>query len=293
MNKCLTKLGSQLTVTSVFKRNGCVAVLAFACFAGTPFSVQAGIACSDGNVPSVDVLEFPTLSGVHRANKMLLPYTAESMDGTRTKPLQLATLDGEGGTPPPMCVEDGVCIINGCQQTPDPDCGDLPTPPSGPVERRLSISRYTTATLDNASADAILAKASNALQNDNSGDDVACDVTFTRDGNVTTFSTGDGSIDIQSELDAVFALPGEVKLVNAINWCNGIVSNAYGCAPIPGSSFVVVRFGIDRRDGLIWAHEYGHNRGLPDRTISDYVMSGSNTPRSTRINSTECDAYRN
>jgi hypothetical protein len=196
-----------------------------------------------------------------------------------------AALDGA------ECWADGLCQINGCQ-TPDPDCGD---PPDLPRDIPLSISRYTTSTLDNATADLILAEATDVLQTNNGGvGDVACDVTFTRAGGVTTFSTGDGSIDSQGEFNAILAVPGKVKVVNQINWCGGIAFNTIvGCAPNPGSSQVVVRWTTIHLEGIIWAHEYGHTQGLPDRTTANYVMSGSVTPKSTRVNATECDAYVN
>ncbi|HEY5864521.1 MAG TPA: hypothetical protein VI542_03065 [Candidatus Tectomicrobia bacterium] len=193
-----------------------------------------------------------------------------------------AALDGA------ECWADGLCQINGCQ-TPDPDCGG---PPDLPREIPLTISRYITSTLDNATADLILAEASDVLQTNNGGvGDVACDVTFARNGGVTTFSATDGSIDSEADFNAVIALSGRVKVVNQITWCGGFGANIIGCAPRPGTSQVVVRWVTIHQEGILWAHEYGHTQGLPDRTTANYVMSGTLSARSTRVSATECDAY--
>jgi hypothetical protein len=207
-----------------------------------------------------------------------------------SQPIRMATgpepPDGGG---PVSCVSDGTCNINGCQETPDPDC-ELPSIPKNVA---LTISRYTTSTLTNANADAILAKATNTLQTNNEPGDVACDVTFTRNGGVSVFSTGDGNIDNLADFNTIIGLPGYVKVVNLINWCNGNLTAAVGCSTIGGSSLVVERITTLHKEGILWAHEYGHTQGLPDRVIANYVMSGGITAKSTRVNSTECDAYHN
>lgn len=193
-----------------------------------------------------------------------------------------STPDGD----PLGCGADGICVINGCQQTPDPDCPSLPTVKS------LGVSRYATSVLDNATADAILDKATQTLQTDNGSGDVPCDVVLARNGGVTSFSTGDGSIDSQAEFNTVIGLAGDVKIVNQITWCGGFGAGILGCAPQPGASFVAVRWSTLHQEGIIWAHEYGHNQGLPHRS-GDVVMKSSVAGRNTRVNSTECDAYRN
>jgi flavodoxin len=136
----------------------------------------------------------------------------------------------------------------------------------------LRVRRFASTVLDDARADVILADATVVLQTNDGAGDRACLVHFTRDGAVTQFSTGDGSIDSQSEFNAVIALPGFVKVVNQINWCGGIIPNVIGCAPVPGSSLVVVRFTANQ-EGILWAHEYGHTQSLSHRTdTSNAVM---------------------
>jgi hypothetical protein len=159
----------------------------------------------------------------------------------------------------------------------------------------LFISRFTRATLDNATADAILTNARQVLlTNDGPGDQV-CLVGFTRFGDVETFTEGDGSIDSTADLYAVgtTALIGGVRVVNQINFCNGkIVLSAVGCSPTPGNFLVVVRT-TPNLEGALWVHEYGHTRGLkhPKPPDINAVMDLGLSLTTRRVNSKECDAY--
>jgi hypothetical protein len=130
---------------------------------------------------------------------------------------------------------------------------------------QLQISRFVNRAgngpqLTNQQADTILAAASSALRNNDGPGDVECSATFRRDGNVGTFTQGDGSIDSEREYDAVADGAGDVFVVNAINWCGGPIANAIGCAD--SDSMIVVRAGSE---GVVWAHEYGHTQGLNHR----------------------------
>jgi hypothetical protein len=217
---------------------------------------------------------------------LLLGYTQLSLAAEETNGfVQLAALDSPDGPPP--CGADGLCNIGACSN--DPDCPNLPTVIA------LTISRYTTSTLTNTTADAILDEMTDILQTDDGAGagDVACDVEFIRSGGVTVFSTGDGSIDSQAEFNTVIGLPGYVKVVNQINWCNGIGFNIIGCAPTPGSALAVVRLTSIPLEGILWAHEYGHTQGLPHRNVSRAVMNQTIASTRTRVNSTECNAYEN
>ena len=159
------------------------------------------------------------------------------------------------------------------------------------VEHRLQIRRYTTTNLTNADADMILADATTVLQQNDGPGDVACATALVRDGDVTVFTTGDGSIDSGTEFSAVIGLPGHIKAVNQINWCGGLVPNVIGCAPVPGNSLAVVRFTASL-EGILWAHEYGHNKGLSHRNDTNAVMNPTIGSTRLRVNSTECNAYR-
>jgi len=155
-----------------------------------------------------------------------------------------------------------------------------------PVVRKLDVRRYTTAELTDADADRILADATVVLQELDT-EDLRCGEELERKAPVSVFATGDGSIDSDTEFAAVRNLPGEVMIVNDINWCGGLVPNVIGCAS--GDSFAAVRLGS--REGILWAHEHGHTRGLPHRT-SDYAIMNPVIRTTARgVNATECAAY--
>ena len=155
----------------------------------------------------------------------------------------------------------------------------------------LQVSRFNTSPLTDAQADTILADATTVLRTNDGPGDVAADVRMERNGAVTTFTTGDGSIDSQAEFNAVNGLAGNTKVVNQINWCGVILPNVIGCAPVPGTSLVVVRFAANQ-EGILWAHEFGHNKGLNHRNDANAVMNGTIGVNRRRINQAECDAYR-
>jgi hypothetical protein len=160
------------------------------------------------------------------------------------------------------------------------------------VEHRLQIRRFTTTTLTNADADRILGDATTTMQTNDGPGDVACGVSMVRDGNVATFSTGDGSIDSSAEFSTLIGLPGWIKAVNQINWCGGLIPNVIGCAPVPGSSLAVVRFQASL-EGILWAHEFGHNKGLSHRNDDpNAIMNGTISSSRLRMTQAECDAFR-
>jgi hypothetical protein len=158
----------------------------------------------------------------------------------------------------------------------------------------LEVSRYTTASLTDARADQIFRSSWDVLDTNDGSGDVACDVDALwqgRNGAVTAFTTGNGIINSKADFDAVVGLSGFVKIVNQINWCGKIASNWIGCSPQPGSSMIVVRY-TDNQEGILWAHEYGHTRGNGHRDDSDAIMNPTIDAAHTRVNSTECAAYK-
>jgi hypothetical protein len=167
-----------------------------------------------------------------------------------------------------------------------------PCPECAITQHNLQIRRFTSSTLTNADADRILTDASTVLQTNDGPDDVACRVGFSRHGDVTVFADGDGSIDSAAEFNALIALAGWIKVVNQINWCGGLIPNVIGCAPVPGSSLAVVRFTANL-EGILWAHEFGHNKGLNHRNDDqNAVMNGTIGSTRRRVNSTESTAYQ-
>ena len=158
--------------------------------------------------------------------------------------------------------------------------------------RSLVVNRFRSASLSNSAADRIFRDGSRVLQTNDGSGDVSCNLTLRRSGNVRSFNTGDGSIDSRSEFNAVLRVSGFVKVVNRINWCGGFSPNIIGCAPVPGSDMVVVRFNSGL-EGILWAHEYGHTRGLRHRNSSTAVMNGTIGNSRRRVNSSECSRFLN
>jgi hypothetical protein len=143
----------------------------------------------------------------------------------------------------------------------------LPALASCDVNQSLRVWRFvstsgTGPTMTNSVADSILSAATAALRTDDGAGDRACGVRLDRNGDVGTFTAGDGSIDTPAEYAAIMAQPGNVKIVNAINWCGGVLAGILACGDEPGRSFAAIRGGSD---GLVWAHALGHNAGLSDR----------------------------
>lgn len=159
------------------------------------------------------------------------------------------------------------------------------------VTHDLFIRRYTTSSLTNTQADTILTEMTTIAQLGDGAGDVPCLIRFERDGNVRRFTTGDGSIDSSAEFSAVNGLPGNVKVVNEINWCGSLAPGIIGCAPVPGTSLVVVRY-TSSMEAVLWIHEFGHNKGLPHRNVADVIMRPFIGITHRRMNTAECNAYR-
>jgi hypothetical protein len=167
----------------------------------------------------------------------------------------------------------------------------------------LEVSRYETTTLmDNARADLITSGATFILRTVASDLDWPCErVIVRRRGDVGVFTTGDGSIDSGAELNAVIALPGQVKVVNQINYCAGLKPGVGGCRK--GDSFVVIiMLGPSAPFAPpTWLHEIGHTQGLDHRAADDpdfdpdALMNemGRFGNTSWNINQNECLRFRN
>ena len=129
------------------------------------------------------------------------------------------------------------------------------------------------------------------LQTANGSGDTACNVELRRAGNVGVFSVTDGSLDTPVELATVFALPGNIKVVDDVNWCANQFNSSYiGCGQTPGPSFITERFTASQ-EGILWAHEYGHNTGLPHNPNINFVMYFSIGSNRLRVTNTECTSY--
>ena len=181
------------------------------------------------------------------------------------------------------------CPGNSPPPTEIPPPPPIAPPPLLPGLSLLQVSHHNLLVFDDPGADSILTAASTVAQTNNGLGDAPCPVTLTRNGSITTFGSP-SFINSQADLNAVLALPGQVKVVNQINWCGGLSPNIIGCAPVPGTSLVVVRF-LPVSEGILWLHEYGHNKGLNHRDDPTAVMHPTLDQSRTMITAEECAKY--
>lgn len=168
--------------------------------------------------------------------------------------------------------------------------------PPGSDTRRVDVivHRHSTVALTNADADRILADMGTTLQRKDSPQDVATPVRFVRNGAVRVLPANiAGTIQTQAEWSALMAAGTGVKVVQAIRWCGGPGGSIIGCAPVPSAkmNLAVVRFSSNQ-EGILWAHEYGHNAGSghrqDDRRALMYPSIGSDH---NVINKAESDRF--
>ena len=170
------------------------------------------------------------------------------------------------------------------------------SPPPTPTIKtvRVVVHRHATVSLSAAQADRILADMGGVLQQKDQSNDVATAIRFVRNGAVRVLpSSIPGVIQTQSQLSSLLAVGSGVKIVRGIRWCGGPGGSIIGCAPV-GSSIVniaAVRF-TTSQEGILWAHEYGHNVGLSHRTNdANAVMYPSIAPNRRVVNQSESQKY--
>jgi hypothetical protein len=143
--------------------------------------------------------------------------------------------------------------------------------------------------------DSALGRANLRAGSSNYSGDVGCCITFSRLGTAGTFgSPGDGlnSVDTNAELSAVIGNGvARVKVVADLNYCGGPGSNIIGCGNTPGNGIVVVRLGNLTNEGVLWAHEYGHNAGLGHAGSFRRIMYGALHGSNDGLTQNECNSY--
>lgn len=166
--------------------------------------------------------------------------------------------------------------------------------PTGMRTVEVVVHRHSSITLTDAEADRILRDMGTVLQNSDTGADVATPVQFVRNGPVRVLpATIPATIQTQAQLDALFAAGLGVKIVQGIQWCGGPGGSIIGCAPVgsPSVNIAAVPF-TDNQEGILWAHEYGHNAGNGHRTDDTRaVMFPSIGSDHNVVNSTESGRF--
>lgn len=151
-----------------------------------------------------------------------------------------------------------------------------------------------------AQVDALLNEASRVMQTADSGADISCCVSFQRSGSVGTFNVTDGIIRTSSELNQIFGLGSyQVKIVPSLDYCGGLNTSIIGCAFINNPKNMILEYsGSATRNGILWAHEFGHNQGLehPDELggfptrIMNAILYVDDSKQMTQ---SECNAWHN
>jgi hypothetical protein len=178
------------------------------------------------------------------------------------------------------------------------ECGVGSHPPCTCTCEGFIVIRFTTSILTNADADRILADATRVLSQKDGPSDIACGAKFVRNEEnvLVTNVPANGIINSPTDLDLILvSIPGNAKritVVNQINYCSGFKPNIIGCSR-QGTSQAVVRY-IAAQEGILWAHEYGHTRGLPDLplTSSTSVMNGTIGANRLQVTNGECASFR-
>ena len=160
-----------------------------------------------------------------------------------------------------------------------------------PVTHRLNVRRHENANLTNGDVDRILGDATRVLRQNNAVGDVPCGLTFTREGAVTRFTTGNGVINTRRQLARVFEVPGYVKVVNDIDFCGETIPNVIGCALRGIETMVVVRVDEDL-EGNLWGHEFGHTQGLEHRENVNAIMNPFLVETALGVSTPECNAFK-
>jgi len=170
-----------------------------------------------------------------------------------------------------------------------------------PVIISMKISRHDTTSLSMGEALGILGMATELLQTDDNDGDTACSVLFLPIADIDPFSESgpEGVVNDQPEMAAVMAVPGLVQVVNGIEWCNGPPhipgATITGCGNSQG---ITVRRWTPTAEGVVWAHEYGHNQGLSvlpgtHNPNSGFLMNQTINEGQRRVTASECNAFLN
>ncbi|NOX57571.1 MAG: hypothetical protein GXP29_01770 [Planctomycetes bacterium] len=165
------------------------------------------------------------------------------------------------------CAAVALISVAGCGVPP----GTTSTPRTAegiePFSFNLTVARHIDQPLSDqrvnrifSTADALLLKV------DNNCDDVSCPVTFQRAQSVATFDNTPAIVTTESQMDALFDNPADIKIVTLMVGVCGSpsaneVSLVLGCAFTGGTAVLVQDAPPD-----VWAHEWGHVQGLGHRS---------------------------
>lgn len=125
--------------------------------------------------------------------------------------------------------------------------------------------------------DAIFRAANQVIQTADGPVDIGCCVSLQRRGGLGTFTVTDGTLTTASELNAVFLeQSAQVKIVPSLDFCGAFNPTIVGCAPLNNPKNMILEYlNNTTLDGILWAHEFGHNQGLfhPPSDLPTRIMN--------------------
>jgi hypothetical protein len=156
---------------------------------------------------------------------------------------------------------------------------------------KVSVHEDVRPELTKAEVRTILKKASRLLQRH-------CDVKFQLKDEIEKFASAPKDIKNARDLEAVHRVDADVKVVRKIRYCKGSPP-WIGCAwrPEGGPKTMIVTRKRRAITHILWAHEFGHTKGLPHRVEERGEERALMTPCPLdlfrrHINEAECKCFR-
>lgn len=161
------------------------------------------------------------------------------------------------------------------------------------AQHLMDANRHVQTAFTDADLDAAMEDGTERLRMDNDRcSDCPCTASFSRLGAVGAFGVqGDGLnvITTQNELNQVFAMPGWVKVVTAVDFCDVFNPSFIGCGTM-GENNVILESWVN---GQVYVHEAGHNFGLNHRDDCAWniMNSISQLDANDAVNPAECVTF--
>ncbi len=171
--------------------------------------------------------------------------------------------------------------------------GDDPLDSTAAFTFNMTVARHTDLVVSEAEVDAKLVAAATVLRLvETECPDVATDTAFVRTGSLGTFDAGGASVTTEAQLDDVFAVDQDVKVVEFMVGVCGVPADdmtvVLGCASAGGTLVIVATAPAD-----VWAHEWGHVQGLTHRDECPRNVMHSFELETNAVNEFERTAFLN
>lgn len=141
-----------------------------------------------------------------------------------------------------------------------------------PVQaKELSVGTYIGSRFDMERARQAVDAMNWIVGTSQSDEDTACPVNF----ELRSFTADPRMprvIRSQADLQVARSLGYDITVVSAIQYCGQAGRGFVGCSPLGHKGAVVVDTRQPMVDGSLWAHEYGHVRGLNHSNNSSGIM---------------------